>query len=881
MEEKFKKISLFTLVFLFIFIGLKVTMVFSQDVLILPFYVKTSKRFKYLQKDLPYILTSKLKDSGIKVYPFDKTKKILQEKNITFLNSSVVKELLRYTGVKYAVYGKLEEKFQELRLNLRVVDLKGYKKFLLVEKKGNVDSLLSKTAAKIENLFLKKEFISKIEVKGNKILDKDFILMKLSIETGDILDPNLINQEIKKLYKTGYFQDIEVITKGSPEGKILIFKVIENPIVKKIKLIGNKKIKKKKILKEIETQEGSVLNPKVIVKDLERIKELYRKKGYYLAEVSYEKHKVKDGIELTLKIKEGKKLYIKKIKIIGCKKLKERKLKKQLALAERGFFSWITGKGILKEELLTRDAAALEAYYANHGFVDVQVGEPKVEFKKDGIYITFYVVEGPRYKMGKVEFDGDIITDPSKLYEEIKADDLAKKHKYFDRSIIQKDVTSISKFYSNFGYAYVDVSPRIKKDVNKKVINLTYFIKKGQKFLIRNIKVKGNTKTRENVIRRAILFTKGEEFSGKKLSQSKLKLVKLDYFKNVEIKTVPTEEKGKLDLLVNVEEQSTGSFSIGAGYSTLDRVFVMGKVEERNFLGKGYSLSLSGNVSGSSSLFQIDFWNPHLYDGPLGFGFNLFNTTREYDDYDLDSKGGSVKFAYSVGNYSNIYWRYRLERYMVSNISESASQQIKDIKGENWSSSFLVNFTRDSTNRRLNPSKGTKNSISVEYAGGILGGDDNFIKTIYDFNIYYNFFWKFIFRYHLNIGYILENTSEDVPDFERFYLGGINTVRGYGSRDISAKDEDDNDIGGYKCLYMNYEVTFPLASNIGLLGVVFFDAGNVWSKDDNIDFDFYKSVGAGIRWNSPLGPLRLEYGYPLDDLKNNNGKFEFSIGRLF
>ncbi len=878
MVEKLKKINLFVF---FLFFLTTISYAKNIDLVVFPFWIKVSKKYKFLQKDFPHLLISKLKEAKVKVLSFEETTNILKEKRITFLDTGVVREIIRHIKAKYGVYGKVEESFNELRVNFRVVDLKGYRKFFVVEKSGNVDELIAKIAVKLENLLLKREFIAKIEVKGNKILDKDFILMRLNIEPGDLLNLDLINQEVKKLYKTGYFQDIKVLAKDSPEGKIIIFKVVENPIVKKIKIKGNKHIKEKDILKEMETQKGSVINPKVIVKDLERIKDLYKKKGYYNAKVSYEKRKVKGGIELIIHIKEGKRLYIKKIRIVGCKKLKEKELKKQLALGERGFFSWITGKGILREELLTRDTAALEAYYTNHGFVDVKVGKPKVEFKKDGIYITFFVIEGPRYKMGKVNFKGDIIVPPKKLYEIISADDLYKKHKYFNRSIIQKDVDALTKFYSNYGYAYADVTPRIKKLVKEKKIELTYFINKGQKFFIRDIKIKGNKKTRENVIRREILFTKGEPFSGEKITRSKIRLIKLDYFENVDIKAVPTEEPGKLDLLVSVKEKNTGSFSIGAGYSTLDQFFIMGQIEERNFLGKGYTISLSGNISGSSSLFQIDFWNPHLYDGPLGFGFNIFNTTREYDDYDLDSKGGSLKFSYSLGKYSNIFWRYRLEKYVVSNVSEFASQEIKDIEGTNWSSSFLVNFFRDTTNRRINPSKGTKNSLSVEYAGGILGGDDNFLKTVYDFNYYYNFFWKFIFRYHFNIGYLFKITSEDVPDFERFYLGGINTVRGYDARDICAKDDQGNDVGGYKEIYMNYEITFPIKENIGLLGVVFFDMGNVWSKEENMGFDFYKSVGAGIRWNSPLGPLRLEYGYPLDNLKDNHGKFEFSIGRFF
>jgi outer membrane protein insertion porin family len=460
-------------------------------------------------------------------------------------------------------------------------------------------------------------------------------------------------------------------------------------------------------------------------------------------------------------------------------------------------------------------------------------------------------------------------------------DDLAEEEGFFDRSVLRDDTQQLTSFYNNYGYAFADAGADLNKDDEENQIHITYRLTKKHKVFVRRVTISGNQKTRDNVIRRELRLTGGELFSGARLAVSKQRLQRLDFFETVEIETQPTEEPDQMDLKVKVKEKSTGSFSAGAGFSTIDNVFFTAQVQERNVLGKGYSASLRGSFSSISSRFQLSFWNPHFRDGPLGLGFDAFSTTREYDDYDLDSTGGKIKFAYTLGDYTRLFWNYRLEQYSVENIDFDASEQIKDIEGDNLASSVYAAISRDTTNKRLNPTRGTKNTVSAEYAGSVLGGDDDFIKTQYEFSYFHPIFWKLVFNWHWKIGHLFENTGDPVPDFERFYLGGINTVRGYDYRDISATDDAGDDIGGYKTFYTNVETTFPIKEDMGLLGVVFFDAGDVWDEDEDFDTDLYKSVGAGIRWNSPLGPLRLEYGYPLDDLKGNDGKFEFSVGQFF
>jgi outer membrane protein insertion porin family len=272
-------------------------------------------------------------------------------------------------------------------------------------------------------------------------------------------------------------------------------------------------------------------------------------------------------------------------------------------------------------------------------------------------------------------------------------------------------------------------------------------------------------------------------------------------------------------------------------------------------------------------------------------GVSLYNRLNEYSDYDKQAVGGRLLFGYPLGEYTNLNWSYRLEQYTIDNIDEDADKVIKDLEGDNWASSFYTSIKRDTTDRRINPSRGNTYQFSVEYGGGILGGDDDFIKYIADTNHYYPVFLSTIIHLHAQAGYVMENGGEDIPPFERFYLGGMNSVRGYKERTISPlyddKDASDgydegDEKGGNKSFFFNAEYLVPLHKEMGILGLVFFDAGNAWDDDETVDFDLYKSVGAGVRWYSPLGPLRLEYGYPLDEIDNERkGRFEFSVGQFF
>ena len=861
----------------------------QAKLVILPFQVNARPDLAYLEESLPTLLGQRLADKGIEVHPQDRTLALIADQGIGYLDMNIARDLALLSSAGYAVYGSFSQVGETLSIDVRLVEAFGLKppKALFVTRQGliNVLPAIDELAEKIALHLKRKETVSDIEVSGNKILEKDVVLMRLQMQKGDTYDPRALNKEIKRLYGLGYFDDVQVAVDDTPEGKKVTFVVKEKPLIQAIGVVGAEELDQDDILEAMSSKTGAVLNPKVLADDMGKIRELYRKDGYYNAKVDYELEQTDARqARLNIVIDEGKKLYIKKIEIQGAEQIDPDDLEDELALSRRGILSWLTGTGVLKEELLDRDAAALEAYYGNRGFVDAKVGQPEVTYEEDGIVITFKVQEGRRFKAGTVQFAGDILTSEETLIKVTQMDDLHAEEEYFDRSVLRRDTQALADFYTDFGYAYAEADTRMSRDEETGTINVTYLLAKGEKVYIRRVDIRGNTKTRDNIIRREMKLADGSLFSGSGLRRSNQRLTRLDYFETADIETVPTGAPDSVDLVVKVKEKSTGTLSAGTGYSSTDSIFVTGSVQERNLFGKGYLLNLSGTLSGTRNVYDLNFWNPSFRDTSLGLGGELYLRNEEFSDYDKDSVGGRIKFAYPLGEYTKLYWNYRLENYEIKELDDDADQAVREIEGNHWASSVTGMVKRDSTNRRINPSRGSVNSFSVEYAGGLLMGDDEFVKYVADTGWYFPLPWDTIFHAHGQAGYIMKNGSDSIPPFERFYLGGISSLRGYKGRTVSPRyDGSDEEKGGVTEAFVNLEYIFPINKDLGLLGVTFFDAGNTWDDDETPDFDVYKSVGAGIRWMSPLGPLRLEYGFPLDELydEDREGRLEFSVGQTF
>lgn len=858
---------------------------------VLPFEVNADKSLDYLDEKLPQLLAERLQNMGFKVASQGEVAALIAKRKVSYLDMGVAKDLAVYGNAQFAVYGSLSQVGQSISLDARLVDATGIKptKALYVTKQGvaNVLPAVEELARKIKNSVFVSDVITEVDVRGTNTLDKDVVLMRMKLQKGDVLDPASINEEIKRIFELGYFDDVKISTEDMPEGKRLVVDVVEKPRIQAISVEGASDIDEDDVLAVMSTKTGSVLNPKILADDLAKIRELYRKEGYYLAQVS---HKVEDTgkgtARLVISVDESEKLYISEIKIEGNETFSDSDLEGVMALQERNWLSWITGTGVLQEELLDRDAAAIEDFYANHGFLDTKVAQPQVDFAEDGIHITFQVAEGQRYKVGEVAFKGDLMVSPEELTEYIELDDMSKDGDWFSRKVVREDSQILATFYNDYGYAYAEADVKLDRHEETKTLDVTYIINKGEKVYIRRVTIEGNTKTRDNVVRRQMEVNDGDLFSGSRLRLSNMRLEKLDYFESADIETVPTGDPNQMDLKVKVKEKSTGTLSGGVGYSSYAGVYVGGKLSEKNLFGMGYEVDLQASFSAIDTNYIFGFTNPALFDSNVAGGVDLYYTTYEYPDFDKETIGGTLRFSYPLGDYTRIYWGYRLDNYRAYNIYEDAAEEIKDMEGENWSSVFTTSAVRDSTNRKINPSSGSKNSLTLEYGGGLLMGDDNFIKAVFDTSWYYEVPWfkEHIFHAHGQFGGLFDQPGEDSPPvFEHFFLGGMQSIRGYDTRKIGTRDSRTNEIiGGDKEWFVNLEYIFPLYQSVGLVGVAFFDAGDSWRGDVD-EMDVKKSVGAGVRWFSPMGPLRLEYAYGMDSIydQDSHHKIEFSIGQFF
>lgn len=863
-------------------------------VIVLPFEASGNNATR-IEDELPLVLNQRLAAKGIPVMPHEDMLALMARLQLQSLDTAAVRRILAQSGAEAAVYGNYTQAGQGFNINARMVSAKSSEvKSFRVEQK-DVSSLLfgvEDLAGRLVSELRKFSVINKVEVRGTKSLDPDVVLLRINSRQGDPIDPAALDRELKRIWDLGYFDDIVLELEQTPGGINLIYNVVEKPRIAKVIIEGNKAVKTSDIRGAMSTNPGNVLNDKTLFVDMQSIYEVYRKKGYYLAETSHHTEADADtgGTNLIISIDEGKRLYITKITINGNEKVSDRKIKKQMALSTRGMFSFITGKGVLKEELLERDSSMITQYYMTQGYLDVSVTAPQVEYKESGIELTVQVSEGPRYRVSGIGFSGELIDSDDVLAGHTEMQNLVKKKKYCDITVMQKDIESLKAFYADYGYAFADISPRQRKDKNdpdNPTVFITYNISKNQKVYVRSIIIEGNTQTRDNVILREMRLVDGDQFSGAKLRRSMRRLNSLGYFEAAESELVPTARDSEVDLKIKLREQSTGALMGGLGYSTYSKFGITASIQETNLWGKGYNLGFYTMFSGMRNSYNIGFTNPRVNDTNLMLGVDLYRMEDDYTDYDLDTNGGGVRVGYPIGEYSSAMVGYRANFYKMYDFDSDVSELIRQYEGNRVASIGTLRFTRDTTNRSR-PTDGTMVQLTTEYAGGLLGGDDSFIKLIGEYNAYKQITEGSVAHLRLKGGTMLENDKDNKPPvFERFWMGGMESVRGYKARDIVPRHPEYGDrIGGTRMAFANVEYIIMISRDIGLNFVPFFDIG--FNIDHEQDYDIWddkkRSVGAEIRWRSPMGDLRFAYGYPLDKGwgdKDLSGRFEFSIGRFF
>jgi len=792
--------------------------------------------------------------------------------------------------VTYVAVGSLTKLGDSISIDIKVYDLLDTSSqtfyYLDDQELENIDRSLDKIFKDVLAYTGRSFLIAKIAPEGNTRVDSGAILRNISSRAGDIYEVEQLRNDMKNVFKMGYFDDVKLRVEDTERGKAVTFEVKEKPVISQVIISGHDELKEDDIREVISVIPNTILNPQKIREAVDNIKSLYKSKGFYNTEVTSELTTPKgDRVSITFSIAEGKKVFIRNISFVGNESFKDSELQKVMGTKEKGLLSWFTDSGVLKRDILEQDAARISSFYHHHGYIEATVGRPEITQDDDWLYVTIEISEGNRYKVGNIELTGDILGDREELLALLKI----RNEEYLSRNLLREDILRLNDFYAENGYAFAEATPIVNTNKEEQLVDIVIDINKGLLVYIDRINIKGNTRTRDKVIRRELLISEKGIFDSKALRLSHQRLTRLDFFEDVSITPEPTPDKTKMNLVVEVKEKPTGAFSIGAGYSSVDSLMFMAEISQNNFMGRGQRLALSGNISGTAARYNLSFTEPHFYDSQLMVGFDLYNWEREYELYTRDSKGFAVRFGYPVWELWNETFSYGYDNTDLTDVDlANVAPSIINSLNIKVTSYFTYDLSRDTRNNLYTPTKGSQNVIRTKLAGGLLGGDSNFTKVDGFTSWFFPGFFTEDTAFHIKLsaGQVWENESNSLPDYEKFYLGGINTIRGFNTRSIAVDITDpvtlaNYEVGGECMWFTNLEYLFPLVKEGGLRGLVFYDAGNVYENE--WDFNNIKqSVGAGIRWLSPMGPMRLEWGYVINPEANeDSSNWEFSMGGSF
>ncbi len=742
------------------------------------------------------------------------------------------------------------------------------------------------------NAYADGEKIIDVVVRGNRRVESSAILNATAIKAGDTFDSNRTDADIRSIYKLGQFQEVQVTSEPGSAGLIVVYSVIEKPIVRDVRFEGNKEIKPEKLQEGLPVRNNAIFSQKDLDKSIIKLKKQYQDEGYYLVTIEplVEQRSPTEYL-VTFKITEGKKILISTIHFEGAAAFSARKLRGVMETKQEWFMSWLTNAGTYKEEVLKNDALLIADYYMNNGYVNVKVSEPAIKLAEDqkSLVVAINITEGDQYRIAGISFKGDILYPENEIRKKLKTEQGA----VFSRANLRADIGTLTDMTADKGYAFNNVNPKTTPDLEKKTLDLAFDIEKGELVYIERISIAGNSKTRDKVARREMRLMEGSLYSATGFKRSKQNLMNTGYFEEANVATAKGSSADKLNINVDLKEKATGAFTIGGGYSSLDGLLFQGSISQSNFLGLGLKANASAAIGGSSNTYSLGLSDPYFLDTKWTLGGDIYRSEREYDDYSIRRTGGDIKAGYPISDFIGTFWMYKYEIkdiYDVTNLAiiENPEYYSEFQPGQTTTSSIYASITHNNTDFRFDPSTGMVNTLSVEYAG--LGGTNKYVREVLDNTFYYPLWWKFVISSKIVVGSI-QKAGADIPPDEKFYLGGIGSLRGYESRSVSPyKNVTLSDgsvsrlnLGGEKELFGNVELKFPLLPEAGLKGVVFFDYGNAWSGGLTPP-EIQMSYGWGIRWASPMGPLRLEYGIPINPrsgVDDTSGRFEFAIGSMF
>lgn len=705
--------------------------------------------------------------------------------------------------------------------------------------------------------------VSDVKVIGSQRVDPGTVLSYMKIKSGDRFDRQRLDDSLKSLYGTGYFQDVKL----RREGSVLLVEVKENPVINRIAFEGNKRIDDDILSAEVQLKPRLVYTLSRAQADAQRIVDVYRRSGRFSATVEPKLIELEQNrVDLVFEILEGAPTEIDRIVFIGNKHFSDGQLRSVITTSETRWYKFLSSDDVYDPDRLAFDQELLRKYYLRNGYVDFQVLSAVAELQQDksGFLITFTVEEGARYSVGSVSIESALEDLPADVLQPLLTID---EGDYYDIDEVDDVSKEISDEVGRYGYAFLDVRPKVDRRREEKLVDIIFQVGEGPRVYVDRIDVVGNVRTLDGVIRREMQLAEGDAFSSGKIRESERRIRNLGFFESVKISNAPTDAPDRTRVTVEVMEQSTGELSIGAGVSSDAGLLANISIRERNLLGRGQDLLLSFALSFDDQQIDFSFTEPYFLNRPLAAGIDLFAAEQDNDDesnFSQESIGAGVRLGYSLSRNWRQTWGYQLRQDDIQ-ADANASRFILAQDGLSVTSRVSHRLSYDVTNNRFQPSEGIRLTMDNAIAG--LGGDVSYLSTEVKAATYYPVMEDVILEVSGKAGGIF-GLDDDVRLNDRFFLGGT-SFRGFAPSGIGARDAATGDALGGNYFYLGTtELTFPLGlpEEVGLAGRLFAEGGALFDVDDNgAGIQDSKSprltVGAGVTWASPFGPLRIDFGY--------------------
>ena len=753
--------------------------------------------------------------------------------------------------------------------------------------------------------------ISAIRIVGNQRVEQQAIRLHIASQVGQPLSNAIVDRDIKSIYRMGFFERVSAQLENAAGKTVLVYRVKERPLVSAVRLEGLKAIKPtdEKIVEATKLHRGMILDPALVSATVRGLKKACQKHGYLDAQTSYHAVPGPGNTETAVfRVNEGPLVLISGVKFTGNKHFSSRQLRGVMETSPHNMLSWLFHTGKLNRDTLRKDVDRLTAFYYDHGYLDARVAEPQIVRRGKWIVVQIQVDEGKPFKVGKIDFAGTLKVPPGDLLKLLTT----KSGQTFRGSRLQHDMLTLSDFYSDRGYAFVNVNPRTDVLQAQHRVNVSFDIQPGHEVTVDRIDISGNTKTTDKVIRRELTIQEQEPYSADEIRESEMRLDQLGYFSQTQFTTSPGPQPDKIDLNVHVIEADTASFQLGGGLDSYAGVFGNFSLGDRNLFGGGESIMFNAMVGYMFQNYSVTYTEPWFLDMPLSVSLELFDNEMFLFSFNQTTAGFSVNSYYpltelgfkKIGPFSlsdvNLGLGYQFESVGITGLAPLTTYDILSQKGFTQVSEIMPSIRRFTVDNPTDPRSGSVESISMELAG--LGGGGKFAKAL----LHARFFWSFIrsprwgsWVYSPSVTFgigtnLVGGTGGELPLYERFFPGGVGgegDVRGYQlyslGPQVTVYDQIGEpvaveQVGGSKELLFQNQIGFPLLSSLGLRGFVFLDAGQAYFLHESMPLTSLQAAwGLGIFWRSPFGPITLDIGIPINPRPNDMGEsFDFGAGTL-